>query len=383
VLIDCPPSLGILTINALAAADDVFLPLQPHFLALHGLSKLLKTIGLVNERLNERLTQRLQGSYVGGSGFDAVAALAIHPATGEVFVAGQTESTNLPCTVAGGICAAGAQNHNAGGFDGFVTRFDGALTRMLQSTYFGGQGIDAIAALAVHPASGEVVVAGNTTSTDLPCTSVAGGCGAGVQPNLAGGLLDSFVARLSADLTAADATPDHLTFALRSGVAPSTLVTSSPVRVTGIAGPAVIYVDGAFASAYCISSSAQCGCDVGGGFTNTLGTVEDSQFVCVRHIAAPIADAFARTTLHVGGSAGIFRSVTGNAIGPVGAGCSLDVDGNNSVDALTDGMLLLRAMIGFTGTAVTGGAIGPGASRGDWDAIRAHLNGNCGMGFQP
>jgi chromosome partitioning protein len=55
VLIDCPPSLGILTINALSAVDDVFLPLQPHFLALHGLSKLLKTIGLVNERLNERL----------------------------------------------------------------------------------------------------------------------------------------------------------------------------------------------------------------------------------------------------------------------------------------------------------------------------------------
>jgi chromosome partitioning protein len=55
VLIDCPPSLGILTINALAAVDDVFLPLQPHFLALHGLSKLLKTIGLVNGRLNDRL----------------------------------------------------------------------------------------------------------------------------------------------------------------------------------------------------------------------------------------------------------------------------------------------------------------------------------------
>ncbi len=55
VLIDCPPSLGILTINALSAVDDVFLPLQPHFLALHGLSKLLKTIGLVHDRLNERL----------------------------------------------------------------------------------------------------------------------------------------------------------------------------------------------------------------------------------------------------------------------------------------------------------------------------------------
>ena len=55
VLIDCPPSLGILTIDALCAVDDGFLPLQPHFLALHGLSKLLQTIGLVADRLNDRL----------------------------------------------------------------------------------------------------------------------------------------------------------------------------------------------------------------------------------------------------------------------------------------------------------------------------------------
>jgi len=59
VLIDCPPSLGILTLNALAAVDDVFLPLQPHFLALHGLSKLLETVDLVSRRLNRRL--RLAG----------------------------------------------------------------------------------------------------------------------------------------------------------------------------------------------------------------------------------------------------------------------------------------------------------------------------------
>jgi len=59
VLIDCPPSLGILTINALSAVDDVFLPLQPHYLALHGLSKLLQTIELVSKRLNDRL--RLAG----------------------------------------------------------------------------------------------------------------------------------------------------------------------------------------------------------------------------------------------------------------------------------------------------------------------------------
>jgi chromosome partitioning protein len=59
VLIDCPPSLGVLTINALAAVDEVFLPLQPHFLALHGLSKLLQTIDLVAKRLNPKL--RLSG----------------------------------------------------------------------------------------------------------------------------------------------------------------------------------------------------------------------------------------------------------------------------------------------------------------------------------
>lgn len=55
VILDCPPSLGVLTLNALTTADEVFLPLQPHFLALHGLSKLLKTIALVARRLNPDL----------------------------------------------------------------------------------------------------------------------------------------------------------------------------------------------------------------------------------------------------------------------------------------------------------------------------------------
>ncbi|HWC89641.1 MAG TPA: AAA family ATPase [Pirellulales bacterium] len=55
VMIDCPPSLGILTINALSAVDEVFIPLQPHFLALHGLGKLLETIDLVARRINPRL----------------------------------------------------------------------------------------------------------------------------------------------------------------------------------------------------------------------------------------------------------------------------------------------------------------------------------------
>ena len=56
LFIDCPPSLGVLTLNALAAVEEVFIPLQPHFLALHGLSKLLETIELVARRLNNKLT---------------------------------------------------------------------------------------------------------------------------------------------------------------------------------------------------------------------------------------------------------------------------------------------------------------------------------------
>jgi chromosome partitioning protein len=56
VIMDCGPSLGVLTLNALAAADEVFIPLQPHFLALHGLSKLLETTALVARRINSQLT---------------------------------------------------------------------------------------------------------------------------------------------------------------------------------------------------------------------------------------------------------------------------------------------------------------------------------------
>jgi chromosome partitioning protein len=54
-LIDCPPSLGVLTLNALAASDEVIIPLQAHFLALQGLGKLLETVALVNKRINPRL----------------------------------------------------------------------------------------------------------------------------------------------------------------------------------------------------------------------------------------------------------------------------------------------------------------------------------------
>jgi chromosome partitioning protein len=55
VVLDCPPSLGLLTINALAVAREVIIPMQPHFLALQGVGKLLETVALVSRRMNPGL----------------------------------------------------------------------------------------------------------------------------------------------------------------------------------------------------------------------------------------------------------------------------------------------------------------------------------------
>ena len=55
VLLDCPPSLGIVTVNALTAAHEVLVPVEAHVMALKGLAQLLKTVDAVKERLNHRL----------------------------------------------------------------------------------------------------------------------------------------------------------------------------------------------------------------------------------------------------------------------------------------------------------------------------------------
>jgi hypothetical protein len=131
----------------------------------------------------------LQSTYLGGSGSDYAFALAIHPKTGDVYVAGATNSTDFPGT------SGGAQASKGVWYDAFVTRLNSGLTQILQSTYLGGSDSDYANALAIHPTTGEVYVAGWTGSTDFPDTF------GGAQASYRGGLGDAFVARLNKDLT--------------------------------------------------------------------------------------------------------------------------------------------------------------------------------------
>ena len=57
IIIDCPPSLGLLTINALTASSSYLVPMQCEFYAMEGLSQLLKLVGLVSKSLNQNLVQ--------------------------------------------------------------------------------------------------------------------------------------------------------------------------------------------------------------------------------------------------------------------------------------------------------------------------------------
>ena len=62
LFIDCPPSLGLFTLNALTAVQHVFVPLQPHYFSLHGFARLVETLEAVTKRLNKSL--RLSGIFL-------------------------------------------------------------------------------------------------------------------------------------------------------------------------------------------------------------------------------------------------------------------------------------------------------------------------------
>jgi hypothetical protein len=312
----------------------------------------------------------VRSTYLGAGGNDQAFAMAIHPVSGEIYIAGMTESGfgTFPGTT-------GSAQQDFGGFqDAWVGRLSADLTALRRSTYLGGMVQDDARALAIDPASGNVYVAGTTTST----TGIPGTAG-GAQPSGGGGTFDAFVSRFSLDLQAGDAVPSPFAFAAQTAVPTFSVRTSAPALITGLGMLTTAVATGGLGSSLCISSSNDCSCDAtpGGTFTTAVVTIADGQYVCARHTSAPIPNALRQTVVVVGGGVAKFLTYTGNLFG----NCSLDVDDSGTRDALTDGLIIIRALFGLTGSAVTNNATGAQAKRTSWEQIRSFLNGNCGTSF--
>jgi len=160
-------------------------------------------------RLNSDLTKILQSTYLGGRVVDVISALAVHPKTGEVYVAGYTMSTDFPKTAGGAQPKCNECSYELRSYDAFVARLNSNLTQILQSTYLGGSDSDLAYSLAIHPQTGEIYVAGHTLSSNFPKT--AGGAQTKCNECIAsraGGSGDAFVARLTADLAAGRSSSD-------------------------------------------------------------------------------------------------------------------------------------------------------------------------------
>ncbi len=131
-------------------------------------------------KFNAGLTQTLASTYLGGSGAETARALAVS-ASGQVYVAGVTNSPDFPV-----VSAAFATPR--GGQDGFVTQLNLSGTVALYSTYLGGSGVDEVSALALDAANHAYVV-GQTRSADFPQVN---GLPAALQ-----GEADAFAVRLA------------------------------------------------------------------------------------------------------------------------------------------------------------------------------------------
>ncbi len=323
-------------------------------------------------RFNAALTSRLQSTYLGGAGIDRANALAMRPATGEVYVAGFTDSTDLA-----GVTGGTQSSKSGGTYDAFVARFNAALTSRMQSTYFGGAGNDLARALAVHPATGEVYVAGGSSSANLP--GVAGGA-----QSIYSGSTDAFVSRQSGDLTAVNRIPNPFSFIHQSNVPPNTMRTSNEVQLIITPTPPnnqqSAYVTGAVGSELCIATQpgvcvtpyVGCAppCFSTGWFPGPWDFLS-GDYIAVRHTSANPGGT-AETTLIISGTAYPFRSSTGNA----NIACNLDMNGDNTLSATLEGLILVRAMLGLGADAII---VGTGIPA--WNPVRERLNQFCGTNF--
>jgi hypothetical protein len=318
-------------------------------------------------RFYPELTGLKAVTYFGDSGDDKAFAIAISRSTGEIYIAGQTTSTTL-----GGLTA-GAQTMKGGGNDAFVARISAGLDSVLQSTFVGGTGEDFAFALGVNSVG--VYIAGQTVG-------VFPGALGSAQPNPGGGANDGFVSRIDTDLRLTFSNPAEFAVSPAINVLPLSVQTSAPTPVLP-SGAATAYVDGQAGSSWCASSGPACTCDLSGNaFRSDVSQIASAQpyYVCIRQVAPAALNVISEATLHIGAIASTFRVTTGTI---PGFGCTLDVDGSGLMDALTDGLIILRALLGMTGSPVTTNALALTATRTSWEDIRAYLNTTCGASFLP
>lgn len=181
--------------------------------------------------------------WVSGARQDRFGDLAIHPTNFQIYLAGETNSTDFPGTTDG------FQPANAGIFDAFVARFGPNLQELLQATYLGGSDGSEVT-VSILLADGAVYVKGRTNSVDDWVFSTA------PQPNLGGGIEDLFAAKLDEALTGAT----MVTFLGGNGFEETKnsriVVTSSGVYISGITssdGPGttgIVWTPGAFVVRY-------------------------------------------------------------------------------------------------------------------------------------
>ncbi len=325
-------------------------------------------------RLSADLTSILQTTYVGGTGNDCqvTCSVAIHPTSGEVFVAGDT-SGSLPAT----LVADGYQSSYGGGsYDAFIVRLNAALTARRAGTYLGGTGLDHAYTLAVEPNGQSVYVAGLNNFAGFPT--------ANAQQATFGGGGDGFVSRLSTDLTAVNRIPNPFNFLHQSNVAPNTIRTSNEVRLVITPTPPnnqqTAYVTGAVGSELCVATQPDVcvtpyvgctsPCFATGWFTGTWDFLS-GDYIAVRHTSANPSGT-TETTLIISGTAYPFRSSTGNA----NIACNLDMNGDNVLSHTVEGLVLVRAMLGFGADAIVAGTGVPA-----WNPVRERLNAFCGSNF--
>ena len=173
----------------------------------------------------------------------------------------------------------------------------------------------------------------------------------------------------------------------------ATVDISTPVAVSGITTATSLAVGRAHSCALLASGGVQCW---GLGSSGRLGNgvnVDSSTPVAVFRIGnATRVDAGESHTCARLTSSEV-RCWGGNNFGQLGDGlgalsaavpqfvgtCTLDLDGDGIVSPTTDGLLLVRALLGFSHNAVTANATGPNAQRNTWIAIKTHLQRKCGM----